>query len=109
AWLTNLKGSPLVPDAAFLHALPETLQKICTGLKLQSPIGMLVQMLFIDMPGEPNIPPIIYWDGGLAMQDAKLETGVPLEHVNGQVWCRGRHNGHHLEGVNGNLLLDQAI
>jgi hypothetical protein len=37
-----------------------------------------------------------------------LTSSVGLEGVSGQIACRGRHNGQQLEGVVGNVVLDQA-
>ncbi len=108
ARLGNLKGNPLVPDAAFHAALPRVLAKGFEALHLKNPVGLTARELIIDMPAEPNMPPVIYWDGGVSLQDATLQVGVELEKVKGQFWCRGRHNGRQLEGVLGNLLLERA-
>lgn len=109
ARFTELRGNPLVPDAEVTSALPPGLQKIARTLKLRDPLGMTAKEIIVDMPPEPNVPPVIYWDGGLALREAKVNVGVDLERVRGQFWCRGRHNGRDLEGVVGNLMLDQAI
>jgi hypothetical protein len=109
AKLTQLRGNPVMPDADFAAALPQTLQKIVRSLHLQKPIGMTAKELIVDMPADANVPPVVYWDGGLALRDAPVHIGVDLDGVTGQFWCRGRHNGRQLEGVLGNLILEQAV
>jgi hypothetical protein len=95
-------------DADFLTALPRPLAKVCGMLAPGTSVGLAAELV-IDMPSEPNIPPDIYWDGGIAIQDATLEAGVKLEQVRGQLWCQGRHDGRQLKGLKGNLLFDQAV
>jgi hypothetical protein len=73
-----------------------------------TPVGLAAELV-IDMPSEPNLPPDIYWDGGIALQDAVLDAGTRLENVTGQLWCEGRFDGRQLRGIKGNLLLDQAV
>jgi hypothetical protein len=106
AKLVNLRANPLLPDTDFLRALPPCLCKAVTSLELKDPVALETQLV-IDTKGATN-PPIIYWDGSLALRDASVQTGVKLDHVTGQVACRGLHNGRQLEGVAGNLAIDQA-
>jgi len=107
ARLADLQGRPLVLDADFRAALPPPLRKVCELLAPDTPVGLGVELV-IDMPSEPNVPPDVYWDGGIALQDATLNAGVDIEKVRGQLWCQGRHDGRQLKGVKGNLLLDEA-
>lgn len=109
ARMTNLRGNPIVPDEDFLQALPPALQKTCRTLHMTDPVALLAEDLRVDMPGEPNLPPVIYWDGGIGVRDATIFAGIELQHVSGQFWSRGRHNGRLLEGVLGNLMLEQAV
>jgi hypothetical protein len=104
--LANLRANPLLPDAGLMRALPATLQKAVTSLELKDPVALDMQLV-IDTKSGDSLP-IIYWDGTLALRDATLQTGVKLEQVTGQVACRGLHNGRQLEGVAGNLAIDQA-
>ncbi len=108
AKMSNLRGDPILPDQEFLRALPPTLGKACRALQVKDPLAVVAEDLRVDMPGEPNIPPVIYWDGGVGVHEATLQAGVELQHVSGQFWSRGRHNGRQLEGVVGNLMLEQA-
>jgi hypothetical protein len=109
ARLTELRGNPVFLDDDFVNALPPTLHKLARALHIREPLGMTGKQLIVDMPPEPNMPPVIYWDGGLALRGATLQVGVDLERVNGQFWCRGRHDGRQLEGLVGNLMLDEAV
>lgn len=110
AWvrLTGLRGNPLVPDGDFLEALPPPLRKTCKALELKDPVGLTTELV-IDVPPEPSKPPVIFWDGALTLRNATLDTGVKLERVSGQLACRGRHNGKQVEGMIGNLLLDELV
>src|SRR5262249_19599913 len=56
----------------------------------------------------PNEPPVIYWDGGLWLRGATLQTGVTLEKVTGEVACRGLHDGKQIVGLVGNVALEEA-
>jgi hypothetical protein len=102
----NLHANPLLPDGDLVRALPAALQKAVHSLELKDPVALETQLV-IDTKGGENLP-VIYWDGMLALRDATLQTGVRLDHVTGQVACRGLHNGRQLEGVAGNLVIDQA-
>src|SRR5262249_55749345 len=77
------------------------------ALRLRDPVA-LKTLLVVDVPPEPDGKPVIYWDGWLALRDATLRTGVELEQVTGQIACRGRYNGQHLDGVVGNLFVSEA-
>jgi hypothetical protein len=108
ARLQNLRGQPVVCDADLQAALPPMLKKICAIARPGTPVGLAAEVV-IDMPAEPNLPPDIYWDGGISVQDATLDAGIPLEQVRGQFWCQGRFDGRQLRGIKGNVLLDQAV
>ena len=64
--------------------------------------------LVVQTPMEPGGRPDVWWNGAVAMRDATLDAGVTLEHVSGEIACRGRHNGQSLEGVLGNILIKNA-
>ena len=109
AWakLSDLWGNPVLPNEEFLQALPTSLQKACRALQLKDPVTFKTTMV-IDVPQESGQMPGLYWDGCIGLHDATLQAGIPIEHITGQVACRGRHNGQQLEGVVGNLLLKEA-
>jgi hypothetical protein len=108
ARLENLHGQPVIVDADFEAALPAALKKISAIAAPGTPVAFASDLV-VDMPSEPNLPPDIYWDGGLSVKDAALQAGVALENVRGQFWCQGRFDGRQLVGIKGNLLLDQAV
>lgn len=105
--IPNFQANPLVPDAEFVRALPAPLRAGVTALQLRDPVSLAAEVR-VDMPGEAGVPPVVYWDGGLALQNASVRLGVPFQKVSGRVFCRGRHNGRQLEGVLGHAQLDQA-
>lgn len=107
AQVTDLRGSPLVPDEALREALPAPLRKAFRAMNLNDPLSLRA-LLIIDQASEPGSRPVVYWDGGVALSAASLRAGADLTGVSGQVWCRGRHNGERLEGVSGNVLLERA-
>lgn len=108
ARLTEMKGRPLVVDEDLVAALPDGVKKVAQRLAPGTPTGIAAELV-IDMPSDPNLPPDIYWDGGIALAGAEVQAGVPLEQVRGQMWCEGRYDGRQMRGLKGNLLLDQAV
>jgi hypothetical protein len=107
AKLSDLGGTPIVPDDELIQALPPVLRKAATSLGIKDPLNLQTQLV-IDMPSEPNLPAVLYWDGGIAVNNARLNLGVPVSNVTGQIYSRGRFNGRELEGVIGNILLQEA-
>jgi hypothetical protein len=107
AELVDLWGNPLKPDADLWRALPGPLQTACRVTELADPVTLKTLMV-IDLGGEPGSLPVIYWDGWLALDRARLRLGVEVEGVSGHIACRGRHDGRQLEGVLGNLFLSEA-
>jgi hypothetical protein len=101
-----LQASPLVVDADFVKAVPPIMGKVCQTLAIRDPVQIATQ-LTVDTTGQDR-PPIVFWDGKIGFDDATLRAGVELSHVRGEAACRGRHNGHDLEGVIGNLALREA-
>ncbi len=106
ALLPDVEANPLIPDADLLRALPASLREGLTSLRLRDPVRVAGE-LRVDMPAEAGQPPLIYWDGGVLLQNAAVRLGVPFQQVSGRVYCRGRHQGK-LEGVLGHVQLDQA-
>jgi hypothetical protein len=107
ARLRGLEGNPLLLDDEFLAALPPALGKACRVLQLKDPLTLGTELVIDSAAGSDA--PVIYWDGSVGLRNASLETGVRLEGVTGVLACRGRYNGKRLDGVLGNLLLDQAV
>jgi hypothetical protein len=107
AEMSHVKGAPLVPDADLIRALPPILRKTLETLEMRDPVGIRAD-LKVDSPAGAGNDPIVFWDGELNFAGASLRAGVPFHNVRGKAACRGRYNGHELEGVVGNILLQEA-
>ncbi|MCC6417667.1 MAG: hypothetical protein IT429_05405 [Gemmataceae bacterium] len=105
--LEDLRGNPVVPDAAFLAALPEGLRTACKGLKLADPFAVRTRLV-VAQTTDTGAQPDIFWDGQAWLRAAKLQVGLDVADVTGTLACVGRHNGRQLQGLSGNLLLDRA-
>src|SRR5205823_1940362 len=103
----DLEANPLVPDPQFVAALPDVLRKGWKALDIKDPVGLRTMLVVDTRPTHPR--PDVYWDGVLSFRDGHLRTGVDVEHVSGDVACRGRHNGDQIEGIAGNLHFTQAV
>jgi hypothetical protein len=104
--LTNVRGSPLIPDSDLLTALPPVLRQSCETLQLHDPVAFQTR-LTIETAG-PGTLPVVFWDGKLAFTDASLLAGVPIRHIRGEAACRGRCDGQQLQGLVGNIAFSQA-
>jgi hypothetical protein len=107
AWLEGIRGQQLLPNGDFLEALPEPLRKGLAPLRLKDPLDVQTS-LTVDAAPVPGGPLKVWWDGGATLRNASLRAGVQATQVNGQVSCRGHHDGRHVCGLIGDLLLTQA-
>lgn len=101
-----LHGSPILVDDDLLRAVPPFLAKACRTLRVKDPIS-LKSKLTVDV-GPDEHKPVIFWDGELGLNHVSLFSGVSWESVTGKAACRGRYNGRQLEGMVGNVMLDEA-
>jgi hypothetical protein len=106
AQLACLQGTPLVPDDDFLKALPENLAKAANSLQWRDPVRLDTKLV-VDTQSEHS-PPVVWWDGSMTFQNAYFKAGIPLSSVNGTIACLGRHDGHKLQGIVGNIALHSA-
>ena len=106
--LRGIKGSPLLPDAALLQALPEEVQAGLAALHLANAVEVATDLV-IDQPPEPNTPLTVWWDGRADLQRAALRAGVDVTELTGQFSCCGLHNGKHLDRVVGTFLFNDAM
>jgi hypothetical protein len=107
AEIDELKGDSVVPDEDFLRALPKPLRKAAECLQLRNPLAFKTK-LTVDLAG-PDSPPDVYWDAAtITLNSAHLHAGVSFDEVSGHLGCRGRFNGRQLDGVIGNLKIDEA-
>jgi hypothetical protein len=107
AEINHLQGSPLVPDADLIQALPSGLRQVCQTLELKDALTLQTR-LTIDSGAAARNSPIVFWDGEVQFSDANVNAGVALEHLRGNAACRGRYNGQQLEGLLGNLSIASA-
>jgi hypothetical protein len=105
--ISKLQGRLLLPDADLLRALPPVLRKTCETLEIKDPVTFESNLTVATAPGNVTSPDI-YWDGKIGLQDASVKTGVLWEQVSGTVGCQGRYNGRELEGMVGNISVNQA-
>lgn len=96
----------LVLDGELLAALPEALRQAGEALHCRSPLRVRSELI---VHGEPGRKPDLYWNAQAWLTEANLNIGVPVENTTGVLACRGRHDGTKLLGVQGNVLLEQAI
>jgi hypothetical protein len=106
ARLDAVQGAPVVPDDDLLHALPAEIREGLKALKLKSPLHAGTALI-LDVPGDPKADPVVWWDGGVFLRDATLQTGVEVSGVSGLVTCCGLKKGADLQLV-GNMALEAA-
>ena len=107
--LRNIRATTLTPEQDFVRALPASLQRACGSLKPQGTYNVDIQRLvYFDPPAFPGPPgpPILQWDGSLALADASMATGVGWTDLNGVIACRGVVRGNRLESLNGHAALE---
>jgi hypothetical protein len=105
--LDSVHGGNLEPDAALREALPRPLRRGLEALELRDPVTVETDLI-VKVPAGPGGPAVVWWDGGAVLHGAGFKAGVDLSKVDGRVHCCGRHNGQQLDGVVGNVLLEQA-
>jgi hypothetical protein len=108
AEITNLQGSPLVPDAELVQALPPVVRDTCAALGLQDPFTLKRTKITLSCPVAADQKADVYWEGEMELRHASLKAGVPVEQVTGTAACQGRYNGRELEGLVGNLQIERA-
>lgn len=109
--LRSLRANPLPVDSAFVGALPSALQSVSRALEIQGSLAIQIDRLVIDRPPELSAssqPAVLYWDGRVTFQDARLHTGIAWTGVCGEIASRGRYRGQLLDGVVGHIAIDRA-
>jgi hypothetical protein len=105
--LYNLAADRVVADQELLAALPPDLGQSLGRIPLEGPLNLLGK-LALSVPPQPNIPPQIDWDFHLDVENGRLATSTPIEHIFGGVALTGRQSA---EGVfaRGELQIDSAM
>ncbi len=105
--LRNVQGNPIFPTDGFLEAMPGELQDILNALQVKDPVALQTRIV-VAQDETPGARPDVFWDGQLWLKKAKLNIGLDLEQITGTMACVGRHNGHQLLGLSGNVLLSEV-
>jgi hypothetical protein len=105
--LARLAADQVEVDQELIGALPEGLKDSLGRVPLQGPVN-LNGALTILVPPQTDVPPQIEWDMSLDIEDGRLLTATPVEHLHGTLQLIGRHNGERLSG-RGHLSLDSAM
>ncbi|HEY2412200.1 MAG TPA: AsmA-like C-terminal region-containing protein [Pirellulaceae bacterium] len=105
--LYNLAADRVVADQELLAALPADLGQSLGRVPLEGPLNLLGK-LNISVPPQQNIPPQIDWDFHLDVENGRLATSTPVEHIHGGLALSGRQS---IEGVfaRGELQIDSAM
>ncbi|MCI0683886.1 MAG: AsmA-like C-terminal region-containing protein [Gemmataceae bacterium] len=105
--LPDLQAEQLLLDRDLLGAFPPKLRAAAAALRLRDPLRVKTRLVIADSGG-PDTLPDVYWDGQAWLTEATLTVGLECSRVTGAVACVGRHNGRHLTGLCGNLILERA-
>jgi hypothetical protein len=105
--LYRLAADRVAADQEFLAALPADLGQTLSRVPLEGPLNILGK-LAITVPSLQGSPPLVEWDVNLDVENGRLLTSAPVEHIHGGVSLVGRQS---VEGVfaRGELQLDSAI
>lgn len=107
AELADVQMRDLRFDDDFLSALPARVQEAARALKLRDKCDVKTRLVIAQAP-EPGSLPDVFWDCQAWFDKATLTAGLDLSSVTGTAGCIGRHDGHRLLGLKGNILIDQA-
>jgi hypothetical protein len=107
AWFKGIRGQQLAVDESFLRALHPMMRRGLEPLQIRHPIDVETSLV-LDAPAVPGQPMKIWWDGGAFLHNQLFQAGVEIRGVEGEIWCRGHHNGRQFEGVSGYAVLGRA-
>jgi hypothetical protein len=107
--LHELRGNPILADAAFVSACPPAVRGVCDSINLKDqPFAVQLDTLIVSQGSEPASSAEIFWDGVLWVRDAELRAGIDLNHVTGAIGCRGLYDGKELVGLRSNIYFSEA-
>lgn len=112
--LYNFAADRVVADQELLAALPADLSQSLGRVPLEGPLNLLGKLAITVPPqpraaiAQPTIPPQIDWDFHLDVENGRLATSTPIEHIHGGLALSGRQS---VEGVfaRGDLQIDSAM
>jgi hypothetical protein len=108
AVLEDLWANPVVPDQEFVAALPRNLAAGVSAVKLQDPFKLWAKKVIVSLDEAPGSRPVVWWDGLIRLDRARLSLGIELSNVTGTLACIGGHDGRQMYGLDGNAELTQA-
>jgi hypothetical protein len=104
---TRLAADRLPVDQDLLAAIPAGMSEALGGLSLQGPLNLIGSM-GITVPREEGAAPELAWDLSLDLENGRLATAEPIEHIHGSTRLIGT-SGAVGVACRGELLVDSAI
>jgi hypothetical protein len=104
---TRLAADRLEVDQDLIAALPARMGEALSRFPLQGPLN-LIGSLGITVPREAEAPPELAWDLSLDLENGRLATAEPIEHIHGSTRLIGGSSAAAV-ACRGELLVDSAI
>jgi hypothetical protein len=104
--LTKLAADRLEMDQELLAAMPAGLAQSVGRIPIEGPVN-LIGSLGITVPGPGGGSSEVDWNLSLDIENGRLLSGTPIEHIHGSVWLNGRQGGEGLYS-RGELKVDSA-
>lgn len=105
--LTRFAADKVEADKSLLAALPEGLSRALAAVPLEGPLNVLGTLAIV-APREPEAPLHLAWNLNLDVENGRLLTPAPVEHIHGGIHLEGRQEGNSVF-AHGNLGVDSAI
>ena len=105
--LTKLSADRLAADSDLFSALPQSVGQGLSRLAVEGPMNVL-GTLAVTVPGRAETPPTIDWDLECIVENGRLATPTPVEHVFGGVRLIGA-SGPRGAFSRGELAIDSAV
>ncbi len=106
--LTNLTADRVDVDQDLLAAMPGGLGQSLTRFPLEGPVNVHQGRLAITAPSQAGATPLVTWDMDLDIENGRLATATPVEHICGGASLRGQHGREGLF-ARGELKIDSAM
>jgi hypothetical protein len=104
----DVRADPVIPDPAFIEALPRALRVGLEAVNLQDRVTVRADVVKVSQAETPGTPPDVYWEGKVELERARLQLGLPLTDVTGALACIGRYDGRQMVGLVGDAELSRA-